>query len=130
MKSIAVFVLAIASFMLSISVSAQSIGNYNTDEVRKAKITYDENFNPTVSLSLKNISAKTITTIEVVVYYSDPSNRYDIFKSYQETKIVQLTIKPGMTGNTTFKIPKGRDSTRPSGYLITKVRYQDGSICQ
>lgn len=109
---------------------AQTINDYNTDKVRSAKITYDENFTPYVNLSLKNISSKAITTLEVTIYYSDPSNSYDIFSTSKESKIVQVSIPPSSTGSVQFKISKGKNNSKPSGYLITKVRYSDGTVCQ
>ncbi len=110
---------------------AQTINDFNKETVRSAKLTYDEVLNPYVNLSLKNISSKVITTIEFTVYYSDPSNTYDIFRSYEERKILQISIRPNATGSLRFRISKPRDNyTKPSGYSITKVRYQDGTICQ
>ena len=110
---------------------AQTIADYNKDSVRSAKITYDENFNPSVNLSLRNISSKVITTIEVTIVYSDPNNSYDFLSSYQEQKVIQISISPNMTKSTQFRISKPRNSyTKPTGYMISKVRYQDGTICQ
>ena len=117
-------------FMLGGTLYAQRISDYNTDDVRTAKITYDENFNPSVELTLKNISSKTITTLEVTVFYSNKSNPYDTFSSSQESRIVQVTIQPRASGTVKFSIPKGRNNSNPSGYLVTRVRYSDGSVCQ
>ena len=118
------------AFLLGGSIYAQKIRDYNTDEVRTAKITFDEFFNPSVDLTLTNISAKAITTLEVTVFYSDKSNPYDTFSAYQEKKIVQLAIQPKAKGTVKFSIPKGKNNSTPNGYLITKVRYSDGSVCQ
>lgn len=120
----------LVAFMFGGILYAQRINDYNTDDVRTAKITYDEYFNPSVELTLKNISSKTITTLEVTVFYSNQSNPYDTFGSYQESRIVQLTIQPRATGTVKFSIPKGKNNSKPSGYLVTKVRYSDGSVCQ
>lgn len=117
--------------LLCCCANAQTIDDFNKDSVRKAKLTYDENFNPTVNLSLRNISSKTITSIEVTVYYSNPDNPYDIHSSYQEQKIVQIPISPNTTKSTQFRISKPRNNyIKIIGYMISRIRYQDGTICQ
>lgn len=123
--------LTILFTLLCCCANAQTIDDFNKDSVRKAKLTYDENFNPTVNLSLRNISSKTITSIEETVYYSNPDNPYDIHSSYQEQKIVQIPISPNTTKSTQFRISKPRNNyIKIIGYMISRIRYQDGTICQ
>ena len=124
--------ISLALLMLSsLFCFSQTIDDYNNDNNRSSRLTYDEQLNPTVELSLTNRSSKAITTIEFVAYYKDKSRPKEDISSIQiETTIVQFSIPPKQRRTVHFRIPKGKGNSTPFGYIIKKVGYEDGTICQ
>ena len=65
------------NFILSITLliagvlcaDAQTITEYNQSAISNQSLTYDQNWGPTARFTLKNISNKTITNVEIEIYY-------------------------------------------------------------
>ena len=135
MKAISVncFFIALCLFV-GTSLKAQSIDDYNTEQVRQGKLLYDEDFNPIGHISLKNISSKTITTIEVSVYYGriNAPSYVSLKDRIADVKrvIAHVVIRPNDTGTFSINVPKSNELYKPEGFMITKVRYSDGTVCQ
>lgn len=93
-----------------------------------SKVEYDENFNPTVKICLKNdASSKTITTVEVFVQYgtSDP---YDW--THREYKKYTKKIQIAPSTSQWFSMPVAKTSSNypPKVFVVSRVRYSDGTI--
>ena len=77
------------NFILSITLliagvlcaDAQTITEYNQSAISNQSLTYDQNWCPTAQFTLKNISNKTITNVEIDIYY----------KGYKQNDIFQPT---------------------------------------
>ena len=90
------------------------------------RITYDEAFNPTLNLTVKNVFSRVITTIEVVVLYEgDP---YD-WMNAPEIRTAQIRLLPGGKGTAHIQVPAEKDLRKPKSFYISKVRFEDGTIC-
>lgn len=114
--------LLIQSFALTLS--AQTLSDFNQN--RTHKVTYDEYFNPTLHITLTNVSNKTITSIEVSVSYTD--NQYD-WTQVPEQIITQVTIPPHQTKTFSMRVPKEKYYSKPKSFWISKIRFSDGTIC-
>lgn len=65
-------ILIIAIFVVgSFCAEAQTITEYNQKAISSQSLTYDEYWNPIAQFTLKNLSNKTITNVEIVIYYND-----------------------------------------------------------
>ena len=107
------------------TLSAQTLTDFNQN--RTHKVTYDDYFNPTLHLTLTNVSNKTITSVEVSVNYTD--NTYDWTKE-PERIIKQVTISPRQKTTFQIKVPKEKYYSKPKSFWISKVRFSDGTICE
>lgn len=65
-------------------------------------VTYDEDFNPTLNLTVKNVFSKVITTLVVIVDYNDPYT----WVIAPESRTVQTTLRPGEKKRSTFVFQK------------------------
>lgn len=111
------------SFLCPNISSAQTLKDFN--DKCTYKITYDDCFNPTLHLTIKNVSAKTISSVEVTIYYSD--NTQDIFAP-EEKKIVRVQILPYQTLTVNMCYNREQGYCKASKFWISGVRFSDGSI--
>jgi len=124
-KKIVFLVLSISFLILCpVGIYGQSLSEFNQSHTHK--VTYDDNFNPTLHLTLKNVSSKTITSVEVSVDYKTDS--YDWTKE-PERRIVHITIKPWQLGTLNISVPKEKYYNKPQSFWISKIRFSDGTIC-
>lgn len=122
------------NFILSITLliagvlcaDAQTITEYNQSAISNQSLTYDQNWCPTAQFTLKNISNKTITNVEIEIYYKGYKQN-DIFQP-TTTCNTSTTIYPGDYGILSFRFDCG--NKQPKSFVITRIRYSDGSICQ
>jgi hypothetical protein len=118
-----IFLLLITQ-IFALTLSAQTLTDFNQN--RTHKVTYDDYFNPTLHLTLTNVSNKTITSVEVSVNYTD--NTYDWTKE-PERIIKQVTISPRQKTTFQIKVPKEKYYSKPKSFWISKVRFSDATIC-
>lgn len=120
-------ILIIAIFIVgSFCAEAQSITDYNQKAVSNKRLTYDQYWYPTLTFSLKNLSNKAITNVEIIIWYH----------GYSEVDFTQPTttcrtstiIYPGYNGILSFRFDCG--NRQPKGFTITRIRYADGTVCQ
>lgn len=69
-----IFLLLITQ-IFALTLSAQTLMDFKQNLTHK--VTYDDYFNPTLHLTLTNVSNKTITSVEVSVDYTDNTYSYD-----------------------------------------------------
>ncbi len=105
-------------------VNAQTLADYRKTQA-DVSLTYDSNWNPIGKFSIKNISNKTITNIEIIVYYTGYDN-YDIFQPTSKC-YANMNISPNCRGTLTFNINSG--DKKPKSFAITRIRYSDGTVC-
>lgn len=96
----------------------------------KATVSYDHNFNSTISAVPTNGNGgnKTITSIQfIIVTKKRGSNPLDASAYNYDYKIIQTTIPP--LSSKKISIPyKIKQDYEFNGLLVEKVRYSDGSI--
>ena len=120
-------ILSIALFVAgALYANAQTITEYNQKAISNQSLTYDEYWNPTAQFTLKNLSNKTITNVEIVIYYSGYRSS-DIFQPTTTCR-TSTTIYPGAYGQLRFTFNCG--DKRPQSFVITRIRYADGTVCQ
>ena len=102
---------------------AQSLKDYHTTE-SDVSLTYDNNWNPICKFSIKNISNKTITAIEIVIFYG-ANNPDDYFAPTEICRTI-TNIKPNERKILTF-YPNQKD-LKPKSFSLKRIRYSDGSI--
>lgn len=87
---------------------------------------YDEDFTPILKLTFKNVSAKTITTIEIKANYQgyDPANYFAPIC----TRTVHTNIDPYQTKELSIRLDKDPNGNNPKSFWLTKVRFSDGSV--
>lgn len=119
-----ILLLMLVPLMALTSVSAQTLTDFNKNHTYK--VTYDDYFNPTLHLTLTNVSLITITSIEICVDYSD--NPYD-WRNEPERICRQVTISPYQTTTVSIRVPKEKHSSKPKKFWISNVRFSDGTIC-
>lgn len=118
-----IFILLIAQ-IFTFTLSAQTLMDFKQNLTHK--VTYDDYFNPTLHLTLTNVSNKTITSVEVSVDYTD--NTYDWTKE-PERIIKQVTISPRQKSTFQMKVPKEKYNSKPKTFWISRIRFSDGTIC-
>ena len=91
-----------------------------------AKITYDEDFTPILNMEFKNISQKTITTIEVSANYKG-YDKADYFAPIC-TKMIKTNIAPNQKQSLTVKLDKHSSGNAIKDVWINKIRFSDGTI--
>lgn len=120
-------ILIIAMFVVgSFCAEAQTITEYNQKAISNQSLTYDEYWNPIAQFTLKNLSNKTITNVEIVIYYNGYRSG-DIFQPTTTCR-TSTTIYPGAYGQLRFTFNCGYK--RPQSFVITRIRYADGTVCQ
>ncbi len=110
-------------FNVTIAVG-QTLTDYNRNYTHKVE--YDNNFNPILIITLKNISTKTITSVEIIVYYDGDS--YDWTKPIKQYVSV-TNIQSKQNGILSYRVEKEINNRKPKEFSITRIRYSDGSIC-
>ena len=112
---------------LFIHIGAYSQGVTVTD----TKLSADTNFNPIFKVTIKNSTDKAVTNVMFSLKFSiKDANPYDRFSTKFEDKNVEISISPKSSETTTMNItcPYIEDmKTEFTGYMITKVRFSDGS---
>ena len=90
------------------------------------EILYDEDFTPIVKLNFKNISQKTITTIEITATYEG----YDDFNYGQPicTRTISTNIAPNEVKTLTVRLDKDKYNNKPKTVGLARIRFSDGSI--
>lgn len=118
------FILFIIGVIMCINVHAQPLSEFlkNTSY----NITYDDFFTPTLHVTVKNISSKTITSIEVIVFYSTNPREWS---APTHSEIVRVYIAPGESRTVSLEIPDKIRSRTPGTAGLTRIRFSDGSIC-
>ncbi|MDO5333805.1 MAG: hypothetical protein Q4F93_07295 [bacterium] len=94
----------------------------------KATVSYDNNFNSTISATPQNGGNKTITSIQfIIVTRKRDSSPFDVSAYNYDYKIIETTITP--LSSKKISIPyKIKQDYQFDGLLVEKVRYSDGSI--
>lgn len=92
------------------------------------KVTYDESFTPTLHLTFKNLSDKVITSIEVVISYNEGLDPYE-WRYPERSYVVRSRIRPGEYGTVVVTTPGAIDGRKPGSFYISRLRFEDGSIC-
>lgn len=103
--------------------SAQTLGDFNKNYTYK--ITYDDYFNPTLRMTIKNISSKTITSVEVTIFYSENLN--DMFAP-ERNKITPVVILPHQSATIDISYDEKIGYSKACKFWISKVRFSDGTI--
>lgn len=117
-KRIALFIIMLLSFT---ALYAQ--------EVKKVDISYDEDFRPTVNLTVTNPTNKTITTIEFTVAYKLPgSHPNNIFAFHYTQYIQKIVISPNQEKNFPISITTKYGNYELYSIWIKRVRFSDGTI--
>lgn len=97
--------------------------------IEKLETTYDENFYPTVYLTVSNPSEKTITTIEFKIFYNIPGmDGNNIFAHKYKQYIQKITIMPYTKIKFSTTISTEIGNYKANQIWITKVRFSDGTI--
>ncbi|MBQ5850115.1 MAG: hypothetical protein IIW54_04760 [Lachnospiraceae bacterium] len=119
--------LVIAFYLIGLfSVGAQTIEDFNRTAISNKSLTYNDQWQPTATFTLKNLSNKIITNVEIEIFYYGYADG-DIFQP--TTKCTTSTrITSGLSGKVSFTFSCG--DKKPKGFMITRIRYADGSICQ
>jgi len=125
-KNMKKFFLAIIILVIPIFIYSQNI------EVLKTKAVYDEEFNATATLQIKNSSGKTITNIEVTFDFKLPdSSPLDVLSGKAVTKSIRCNIPAYNIQELIFYLPAvridGKSCKLDSAYDYF-VRYSDGSV--
>lgn len=127
MKRLLFLIVGLCAYTGANAQSLQEFANSWTYE----KISYDEYFTPILTLHFKNVSNKTITTIELAVTYNgydyNPNNFTNPDPICRRT--IQTNIAPGSTKTLTSTLDKDPYGNKPKGLHLVKLRYSDGSIC-
>lgn len=108
---------------LALNAHCQSMEDMNKSHTHT--VTYDEDFNPTLNLTVKNVFSKVITTLEVVVDYNDPYT----WAIAPESRTVQAKLRPEEKTTIHIRVPKEKNRKKPRTFYISKVRFEDGSVC-
>ena len=105
-------------------VSAQTLEDYRKTQA-DVSLTYDNNWNPIGKFSIKNLSNKTITNVEIIVYYTDANDQ----NYFEPTTIcrTQTKIAPNNRGILTFYI--NNNGKKPKSFALNRIRYADGTVC-
>lgn len=95
-------------------------------KIIKSEYTYNEDKELSLELTINNLTEKTIKTIEVKYKWQD----YDVHNVYAPDyrSRIQTTITPNENGKIVVLIPEGKDLGKPTGYLITWIRFSDGTF--
>lgn len=123
-KKFTVFLLV--SMFLPLICHGQRLEDFT--KTQSSKVTYDELFEPTLHLTFKNVSNKVITTVEVIIYYDKGLDPYE-WRYPTRSKTIQIRIGPNEYGTVKVSTPKEVEGRKPGHYLINKIRFEDGSIC-
>lgn len=91
------------------------------------KITYDDFFTPTLHMTVKNISSKTITSIEIIIFYTTNPREWS---APTHSEIVRVYIAAGESKVVSLEIPDKIRSRTPGIAGLTRIRFSDGSICE
>lgn len=121
----ALLLLKSIGFMLMMTLFYQSA---QAQTITGSKVSYDANFNPTLSVSINNPTNKTITSAQIVIYTQLKGTRsYDISGSDNQTKTVQINIPPFQTK--TVQVPFSlKNNYNYVNCALKTVRFSDGSI--
>lgn len=117
-------------FVLSMTydnIDAQTLTDYYKTQ-SDISLTYDNNWNPIAKLSIRNISNKTITGVEIIVYYG--GHQIPAVGRKDEQIVIcrtNATIAPGATRLLTFYPQCGE--YKPNSFSLHRIKYADGSIC-
>ncbi|WP_294598659.1 hypothetical protein [uncultured Rikenella sp.] len=106
------------------AIKAQKLEDYEKTW-KDIALTYDDNWNPIVNFSIKNISNKYIENVEIIVGYSD--DQFDLF-ARQSTIRIKTRIAPNERKLLSFRILDHNDN-RPKQFGLSRIRYADGTIC-
>ena len=109
----------------SLLIKAQSLDDFSA--TISHTVTYDESFQPTLNLTLKNVSDKVITTIEIVINYKTIDTEWD---APYVRKTVQVRIDPGKESTAHIRTSAEIRGHKPSGFYLSRIRFEDGSICK
>jgi hypothetical protein len=113
-------------------VNQEPADNDNTSslvQVISSNVTYDENFNPQVRISVKNPTNKTVTNFVVVTCFAEEgSDRHDIFAQENVENKVNKIIGPYRTIVDNIEISLQHSDYKYNGSYIETVRFSDGSI--
>ena len=94
----------------------------------KATVSYDNNFNSTISAVPTNGGNKTITSIQfIIVTKKRGSSPLDASAYNYDYKIIQTTIPPLSSKKISISY-KIKQDYQFNGLLVENVRYSDGSI--
>lgn len=104
-----------------------------TVTISKTTVSYDEYFIPHIAVIFKNNTNKTVTTIDLIVYYElkIKYSEYDYLRPNNFIKkSIQIKIPPSSTNSISITVPKPDtiDAKNVESLGIERVRFQDGSI--
>ena len=96
--------------------------------INLVKTTYDEDFNPTFEIEVKNTESIALTNIVVeFTFHENGANMYDIFSFKNIDKNIKVNVSPN--GKETVKISlNGFDDYKYQSISLEKARFADGSI--
>lgn len=126
MKKTKIILTGLLVIVLSVCASGQTLADFN--KAHSHTITYDEDFNPTLHLTIKNVSNKTITTVEISVDYVTDAQRLDITK-HPEVRLAKTNIPPMNSATVHINVPREKYYTKPQHFWISNIRFSDGTIC-
>ena len=97
---------------------------------RKYNVTYDQNFNPIVSMDLTNSTGKTIADIDFIIFIKkEGASQWDVM-AVDELHIIQ-TVNMTPSSSRTFRLkPKVPKGWYVSSAGVEKIRYSDGTVTQ
>lgn len=96
--------------------------------VNVIKTTYDDNFNPTYVIEVKNTDSKTVSNVIVTFsFHRDGSSQWDVLSFKYIERNIKVTVQPNSKQVVTIS-PNVPDGYSYSGLSLEKVRYTDGSI--
>lgn len=125
MKQIIISLTIILLCNISSYCQAQTLTDFKNTQA-DVSLTYDSNWNPIAKFSIKNVANKTITNVEIVIYYSGYSDS-DHLQPYT-TCSTSTNIAPNERKILTFYI-KGHNNKKPQSFSLLRIRYADGTVC-
>ena len=124
MKKIVIIIFLLNAICISGQDRVPNLSDFN--KACSFKVAYDEDFTPILTVEFRNVSQKTITTIEINANY----HGYNPGTWWAPICIRTLTvnISPNEMRTLTYRLDRDEYNNRPKSAWISRIRFSDGSI--